>query len=188
MIRRAFTVASAISLMLCLATCVLWARSNSNVDMALYTVDTWKESFTAFDADSALGVITIGTAHYDDLDSTIRRYGSHGRWVLQTAPIATLSERISLQRRFVNFSGWHSQRYGYGYELRSVQQYRMAVPHWSVAILTLVLPVFRIRHSLRLRRAKANGLCRRCGYDLRATPDRCPECGTPVSSSRRTPA
>jgi hypothetical protein len=50
----------------------------------------------------------------------------------------------------------------------------------GVILLTIALGVLvylRSRQaSLRERRTQA-GLCADCGYDLRASPDRCPECG-----------
>ena len=53
----------------------------------------------------------------------------------------------------------------------------ISVPFWAVIVVTLALPLFALRRRLRDRRWSREGRCRACGYDLRASPDRCPECG-----------
>jgi hypothetical protein len=55
--------------------------------------------------------------------------------------------------------------------------WQASVPFWAVA-LSGVLPLVRLTRSVRCRRARRAGLCGNCGYDLRASPGRCPECGT----------
>jgi hypothetical protein len=53
----------------------------------------------------------------------------------------------------------------------------IAVPYLPLVLLSAALPGLRLRRTLRRRRSARLNVCPRCGYDLRATPGRCPECG-----------
>jgi hypothetical protein len=66
--------------------------------------------------------------------------------------------------------------------------WRLTLPHWAVAAPLAVLPVVWLVLRWRSRRRHRVGCCQKCGYDLRATPDRCPECGTPAPVAVHTPA
>ena len=57
------------------------------------------------------------------------------------------------------------------------------VPAWFVALLFAIAPAVGLRRWWRRKRFPA-GACQVCGYDLRATPDRCPECGAVAEGAR----
>jgi hypothetical protein len=50
------------------------------------------------------------------------------------------------------------------------------VADWFLVLAFAALPAYRLFR--RLRRRHRPGFRPACEYDLRATPDRCPECGT----------
>jgi hypothetical protein len=95
--------------------------------------------------------------------------------------------RISVQTSNLKPTRWHQvevlahHRFaGISYEKFLVDSaYSMtwiAIPFWELALLAALLPAVWIARRWRQRRPPP-GHCRVCGYDLRATPERCPECG-----------
>jgi hypothetical protein len=77
------------------------------------------------------------------------------------------------------FPGFNTAGFRYG-GLRGPNGslYNVAVPHWLPVGLLMIPPMTWLVTERRRRRRPRRGRCAKCGYDLRATPGRCPECGT----------
>ncbi len=77
---------------------------------------------------------------------------------------------------FSPFPGISYSEYWFG----SVRDLRVAywflfVPPWAIAACIASASIF---YQRRRQNRVARGQCVKCGYDLAATPDRCPECGS----------
>jgi hypothetical protein len=92
-------------------------------------------------------------------------------------------------RGAVDGKGWlgfgHvSSQFGRAAAGKSAFEYSvLSIPYWAAVVSTVILPAWWLRRRLVDCRRAREGLCRTCGYDLRASSDRCPECGAPVATA-----
>ena len=154
------------------AIVVLWVRSYFVGDSLAYL------GGTSGDAPSRLyGLLlergTLGTnvvlSDGDQLDH-LHPGWRHDRW----RPNPMVQPRVwSDGATYLDFLGW-LLRHERSTDGRTTTTYA-EVPVWFICALCALPLLLWLR---RRRRSRAPHECRTCGYDLRATPDRCPECGT----------
>jgi hypothetical protein len=192
--RRVLNLVTALSLLLCVAVCALWVRGYFVADALSWRrlstegmdVSQWVGS-----AHSGLGTIAVAA-------------------VTRTEPLAVgAGSAVPVQKpkRFYWLTRRPPLRPAAPAELRGFRSpvldvvagspalspgvsrssaWSVSAPCWVPALALAVPPAVWAarfpRRRLQSRRRRL-GLCPSCGYDLRATPGRCPECGT-VSSGR----
>jgi hypothetical protein len=77
-------------------------------------------------------------------------------------------------------------RFGRAHPILRHHRFTFCVLPYGLLALVFCIPLaFAVRRFRRARPVRP-GHCRYCGYDLRASPDRCPECGTAVASPGST--
>jgi hypothetical protein len=197
--RHLFTFLSAVSLLLCMAVCVLWVRSYAAKEWLTYQkTEPSNRLWWKFTLVSCPGQLYIGFGRVDfNGDGLAERYqdstrNPEGFWYLRQPPESQWGQfpQGFKPTRADEVLG----RLGFQFILSDVHRWpagalsfrRAFIPYWFVTMMTVVLPFMwwrrRHRRPIRVRGHR----CVNCGYDLRATPDRCPECGTVPQANANT--
>ena len=196
--RRLLNLLTALSLLLAAAVAALWLRSGGDGDQLILTTGNrlwWVmsgrygvhvSSVAAWPRPERPRWVTRNTNDRIPTVSVIdpmhewHRLGihcNHGQvttWLRPDGTPAPLAEYLI-----------EAPRGGPGRESAPMRMAAVRLPHWMPLALFAALPLsraaMRTRRILRRRRLVARRCCPDCGYDLRGTPDRCPECGALAS-------
>jgi len=187
----------ALSALLCLAAITLWIRGHYARDGLWYSTDTMRYSIHSYRGRIWLWKLSIAPnpsamvwstplrmstgLQVDSVsDSWYAPYVHPGKGVVLETDFTEAPAgwdprpRQWLGFRYIRTDTWHPKaqlRSGYP----TARSRAIFIPNWAIVILTAILPAITVTRFIRNR--KQIGHCPKCGYDLRATPTRCPECG-----------
>jgi hypothetical protein len=219
--RRVFTLLSALSLLLCAGTAIVWVRSYWFVDYLTFTShdlyqfasgdggvylqklsfvrreNQWTSTPPPRGPPARLVTYKESAGNYTESPHWI---GTAGRWAWESQPAGdwrklvggivplersrALPSQIPLSElMLVNQHLRETPIDGkFRPEWKTEEQLRIGrrvwIPYWLLVGMAALLPTRHLFAWRRRRQRRRLNLCRECGYDLRATPGRCPECGT----------
>jgi hypothetical protein len=111
------------------------------------------------------------------------------------------------------FRQYHLEHVAFDQKARTTNLLQVEIGHDKIAFISTVVPsnppqihvvqfpilfpvilfagtgflAFRKYQRIRNKALADKSICPQCGYDLRATPDQCPECGLTIAPELRTP-
>jgi len=167
-----FNLASAISLLACIALTVFWLRSYSHCDVLIGQ----HSPRDRYEMTSEFGLLVF---EHESPQQGQGQIQSGWQYFEKSLP-----RRALRAKGLFGFELYQGQVRHYVL-LPSSRFWGVTLPLWLFAALFGILPAVqwvRIHRALVARTRVSAGLCAACGYDLRASSGRCPECGMVAAS------
>ena len=178
MLRWLFNISAAVSLVLCVASVVMWVRSMSTMDRLWHATDgddliiisSGRGHFSLIKADGLGTAWLKGSSwNYRTFEATSESFDHavKSMWWDSTGHVEFLGFRVLYN------DGSSPRNWGPGSTFWCV-----IAPIWMIVTITAVPPAYWLLTAPRVRRRRMRkGLCPTCGYDLRGSTGACPECG-----------
>jgi hypothetical protein len=174
------------SLLLCIAIVIFWVKSYSLGDSAGWGwIDAGRNQYRRLEWNSISGSMSVGGYSFVPDPAFPRAPSLPDAGPFWSSNMAPMGHRAWFDAHAILGVGWYNRTVvgGKGGGNNVWNDWGIVLPDWFLVASLLVLPAFALRRYLynrqrRLRRRA--GQCVHCGYDLRASVGRCPECGTIV--------
>ncbi len=173
-LRQLFSSLVLLSLLLCVATTVFWMRSYRYIDVLDFHRLSAHYDYRVI---SNLGVIVFDRNNYAEDGN------GFNSWPISDGPTTAdgFFDGSSVEKRSFRLGSFALGQF-YGGTMPAEDSVLILPDFLCVALLIAPTTAWLLRWR---RTSHRYGQCTRCGYDLRATPDRCPECGNIIEKSIR---